>query len=85
VSDPFAERGLRPSDWDAGPGQVFGTHEHPRRKLLTCREGAIRFTLHPSGEVRELGPGDCLELPAGQAHSAVAGPAGVRCSEAFEG
>jgi quercetin dioxygenase-like cupin family protein len=63
---------------------VFAPHVHERRKLLTCRDGSIRFTLHPSGEPVDLGPGDWLDLPAGQEHSAVAGPSGVRCSEAFQ-
>lgn len=83
--DRFAERGLRPSAWEAGPGAVFPVHRHERTKLLVCRAGAIRFTLEPSGQARDLGPGDWIELPAGQAHAAVAGPAGVRCQEAFLG
>jgi len=69
--------------WNAAPGTWFGSHSHPRTKLLVCREGSIRFILEPSGEVRDLGPGDWLELPAGQRHSAVAGPGGVRCEETF--
>jgi quercetin dioxygenase-like cupin family protein len=83
--DRFAERGLRPSAWEAGPGAVFPVHRHERTKLLVCRAGAIRFTLEPSGQARDLGPGDWIELPAGQAHAAVAGPTGVRCQEAFLG
>ena len=81
--DRFAERGLEPSAWEAGPHAWFPAHQHPRAKLLVCRSGSIRFTLQPSGEERDLGPGDWLELPAGQDHSAIAGPAGVRCEEAF--
>jgi quercetin dioxygenase-like cupin family protein len=85
VTDRFAERGLRPSSWEAGPGAEFGSHAHPRAKLLVCRSGSIRFTLEPSGQTRELGPGDWIELRAGQGHRAVAGPGGVRCEEAFSG
>ena len=81
--DRFAVAGLAPSPWEAAPGTLFGAHTHPRAKLLTCVAGSIRFVLHPGDEVVELGEGDWLELPAGQAHSAVAGPAGVRCAEAF--
>jgi quercetin dioxygenase-like cupin family protein len=81
--DRFAERGLQPSAWEAAPGAVFPSHRHPRAKLLVCRSGSIRFTLEPSGEVRDLRPGEWLELPAGQGHSALAGPSGVRCEEAF--
>jgi mannose-6-phosphate isomerase-like protein (cupin superfamily) len=89
---------VRPNAWDAPPGEVFGVHAHERRKLLVCREGSIRFVLDPAagsgartlqggrstgGEVRDLGPGDWLDLPAGQPHRAVAGPDGVCCEEAF--
>ena len=81
--DRFGELGLAPSAWDAGPGTVFGVHDHPQTKLLVCRAGAIRFTLEPGGEVRDQVTDDWIELPAGQRHSAVAGPAGVRCEEAF--
>jgi len=81
--DRFAALGLEPSAWDAGPGTPFPVHHHPRAKLLVCRSGSIRFVLEPAGEVRDLGPGDWLELPAGQDHSALAGPSGVRCEEAF--
>jgi quercetin dioxygenase-like cupin family protein len=81
--DRFAEAGLEPSTWDAPPGALFAEHAHPQAKLLTCRAGSIRFVMHPSGEILELAEGDWLELPAGQRHSAVAGPAGVRCAEAF--
>jgi quercetin dioxygenase-like cupin family protein len=81
--DRFEEAGVRPNAWDAPPGQIFGVHAHERRKLLVCRAGAIRFVLEPGGEVSDLGPGDWLDLPAGQPHSAVAGPDGVRCEEAF--
>jgi quercetin dioxygenase-like cupin family protein len=84
-TDRFAERGLAASSWDAGPGTVFGVHAHERAKLLVCRSGSIRFVLEPSGAVRELGPGDWIELPAGQRHRAVAGPDGVRCEEALQG
>lgn len=81
--DHFARRGLTPSAWSAGAGVVFDVHAHAQDKLLVCRSGSIAFTLHPQGELRELQVGDWLQLPAGQRHSAVAGPAGVQCEEAF--
>jgi quercetin dioxygenase-like cupin family protein len=83
VSDRFDQLGLVPRSWDAGPGTAFGLHRHPSAKVLVCRSGSIRFTLEPCGEVRELRPGDWIELPAGQGHTALAGPDGVRCEEAF--
>jgi quercetin dioxygenase-like cupin family protein len=81
--DRFAELGLRPSAWEAGPGATFGVHEHPRAKLLVCRAGSIRFSLTRSGQDVDLDPGDWLDLAAGEPHSAVAGPSGCRCEEAF--
>jgi quercetin dioxygenase-like cupin family protein len=81
--DRFAEEGLRSSAWEAGPGTTFGVHEHPRAKLLVCRAGSIRFTLTRTGQHVGLRPGDWLDLPAGEPHSAVAGPSGCRCEEAF--
>jgi quercetin dioxygenase-like cupin family protein len=83
--DSFESLGLVPSGWDAGRGQRFGRHSHPMAKVLVCRSGSIRFTLEPSGEAWDLEPGDWIELAPGQDHTAVAGPAGVRCEEAFRG
>ena len=81
--DRFAEERLSPSPWAAGPGATFAVHEHARAKLLVCRAGSIRFTLTRSGQDLDLSPGDWLDLPAGEPHSAVAGPSGCRCEEAF--
>jgi quercetin dioxygenase-like cupin family protein len=83
TGDRFAQHGLTPTTWDAGPGADFGEHAHPRAKLLVCRAGSITFTLLPSGETVPLSPGDWIDLPAGQRHSALAGPSGCRCEEAF--
>jgi quercetin dioxygenase-like cupin family protein len=83
VEPRFAELGLVPERWESGPGAPFEVHSHPRRKFLTCRDGSITFTLHPSGEVVELRRGDWIELARGQEHSALAGPDGVVCAEAF--
>jgi quercetin dioxygenase-like cupin family protein len=83
TEDRFTPQGLTPTSWDAGPNACFPEHAHPRAKLLVCRAGSITFTLLPSGEARPLSPGDWIDLPAGQRHSAVAGPTGCRCEEAF--
>jgi quercetin dioxygenase-like cupin family protein len=82
--EPFEDLGLLASGWDAGPGARFGLHHHAAAKLLVCRSGSIRFTLEPSGEAWDLEPGDWIELAPGQDHTAVAGPDGVRCEEAFK-
>ena len=83
TSDRFAQQGLTPTAWDAGPGASFAEHAHPRAKLLVCRSGSITFILHPGGETTALSPGDWIDLPAGQRHSALAGPSGCHCEEAF--
>lgn len=81
--DRFASERLAPSAWEAGPGATFTVHQHPQAKLLVCRSGSIRFTLTRTGRDVDLSPGDWLDLPAGEPHSAVAGPSGCRCEEAF--
>lgn len=73
--------GLAPSRWSAGPGQWFGGHAHPERKILFCVEGEIAFLV--GGRREPMRPGDRLDLPAGTWHEAEAGPAGVTCVEAF--
>jgi quercetin dioxygenase-like cupin family protein len=81
--DRFADERLTASAWDAGPGATFAVHEHSRAKLLVCRSGSIRFTLTRIGQEIDLAPGDWLDLPAAEPHSAVVGPTGCRCEEAF--
>jgi uncharacterized protein YjlB len=86
VSDDLAERlrneGLRPNAWGNGPGERYGTHEHPYDKVIVVEQGSIRFGLPATGEAVELAEGDRLELPAGTSHDAVVGAAGVSCLEA---
>ena len=67
--------------WSNGPGAAYAAHSHPYRKVLYCLRGSIRFDLTITGERRELGPGDRLELAAGTAHSALVGAGGVTCVE----
>ena len=70
--------GLRPSPWSAGPGAVFGRHQHARPKRLFVVEGSISF------DGIWLGRGEGIRIPAGVDHSAITGDAGVSCVEAFE-
>ena len=44
--------------------------------------GSIRFGLPGSAATLDLAQGDRLELPAGTAHDALVGAAGVACLEA---
>lgn len=81
AEDVLRGLGLHPSRWSAGPGEPFPDHVHPRHKVLFCVAG--RITFQTSGGTLPMAPGDRLDLPAGTPHSAVAGPAGVTCVEAF--
>lgn len=74
--------GLAPTEWANGPGDQYGAHEHTYDKVIVVVRGSIAFGLPGSGRTLELELGDRLELPAGTAHDAVVGSAGVRCLEA---
>jgi quercetin dioxygenase-like cupin family protein len=73
--------GLSPQPWSNGPGDRYGRHDHAYDKVIVVEAGSIRFGL-ASGESIDLAAGDRLELPAGTAHDALVGPAGVTCLEA---
>ncbi len=53
---------------------------HPYHKVLYCAAGSIRFIY--DGQAIGLEAGDRLDIPPGVVHSAIVGPAGVRCVEA---
>ncbi len=74
--------GLRPSRWSADPGTPFASHTHPHHKVLFCEDGEITFMVGSESWV--MHPGDRLDLPAGTVHTALAGPSGVTCVEAFQ-
>lgn len=82
LEDRLRSEGLDPGAWSNGPGDRYGAHEHGYDKVLVCASGSIRFGLPGTGAIVELGVGDRLDLPAGTAHDAVVGPAGVTCLEA---
>ena len=71
-------RGMSPYPWSAGPGAVFPPHAHAQAKHLYVLHGSIDF------DGIELDAGDGILTPAGTRHSAIAGPSGVTCVEAFE-
>ena len=87
VQAAFDEAGLEPLAWSCPANAAYAVHDHPAAKLIFCTQGLITFTLHQDGKLRELTlkPGDRLDLPAQTGHSAVAGPEGVTCWEAFRG
>jgi quercetin dioxygenase-like cupin family protein len=74
--------GLDPGTWSNGPGDRYAAHDHSYDKIIVVLAGSIRFGLPERGDGIELAVGDRLELPAGTAHDALVGPAGVRCLEA---
>src|SRR4051794_31962524 len=71
--------GLDPGSWSNGPGDRYAAHAHDYDKVLVVERGSIRFGLPERGETVDLEAGDRLDLPAGTAHDAVVGPAGVTC------
>lgn len=77
----FASAGAEPTEWSNGPGVIHAEHEHPRDKLLFCIGGSIVFAT-ADGSI-SLRPGDRLDLPAGTPHTAIVGPDGVTCWEAY--
>jgi hypothetical protein len=82
--------GLDPTGWSNGPGDRYAAHEHGYDKVIVVERGSIRFGLAGASAPPSSAPamaidlleGDRLELPAGTAHDATVGPAGVACLEA---
>ena len=80
--DAFVVEGCSaPRSWGNGPGDTYGSHEHPRPKVLFCLAGSIAF--HTDDGDVELTAGDRLDLPAGTRHAATVGPSGCECVEAW--
>ncbi len=82
ASRHLREEGLDPTAWSSGPGDRYAAHEHGYDKVIVVGRGSIQFGLPGSGDSFDLDPGDRLELPAGTAHDATVGAAGVTCLEA---
>ncbi len=78
--EEMAAAGRTVHTWSNGPGFTYETHAHHYRKELCCLEGSIRFST-VEWDI-ELAEGDRLVIESGVEHSAVVGPAGVRCAEA---
>jgi quercetin dioxygenase-like cupin family protein len=78
----LAAEGLDASSWSNGPGDRYAVHAHGYDKVIVAVEGSITFVLPGSATEIELRAGDRLDLPAGVAHGAVVGGAGVECLEA---
>ncbi|MCI0527127.1 MAG: cupin domain-containing protein [Nitrospira sp.] len=80
----FQARGLSPTRWSNGPGEIYEVHSHPYCKTLFCLTGSITFSLSDHSHDVELHPGDRLILPPGVRHGAMVGPQGATCIEAGE-
>jgi quercetin dioxygenase-like cupin family protein len=76
----FRSQGLSAWWWTNRPGDTYGWHDHPYRKVLACQRGGIVFHTR-DGDVR-LGPGDRLDIEPGTEHAATVGAEGVTCVEA---
>jgi uncharacterized protein YjlB len=82
VAGRLRAEGLEPSAWSNGPGDRYAAHDHGYDKVIAVERGSIRFGLPSDGSTIDLDAGDRLELPAGTAHDALVGSAGVTCLEA---
>ena len=79
----FAAAGCSPPRfWGNGPGDRYGTHDHPFHKVLFCLAGSIVF--HTDDGDIELTAGDRLDLEPGTTHAATVGPDGCECVEASQ-
>lgn len=81
VARRLREEGVEPHAWSNGPGDRYGSHEHPYEKVLMCAAGSITFLIGQDAAPVELAAGDGFVLPAGTRHAAVVGPAGCTCLE----
>ena len=82
LRDRLLAEGLDPGAWSNGPFDTYTPHDHGYDKIIVVVAGSIEFGLPERGESVGLVVGDRLELPAGTAHDAAAGPDGVTCLEA---
>jgi hypothetical protein len=80
--DVFSAEGCSASrSWSNGPGDTYGSHDHPQPKVLFCLSGSIVF--HTDDGDVALSAGDRLDLPAGTRHAATIGSDGCECVEAW--
>lgn len=81
----FISKKIEPVRWNGAEHEVYANHSHDYDKKLWCAEGSIKFVITSGKGVRDqifsLQPGDALDIPAGTAHSALAGISGCVCYE----
>lgn len=81
--DEMRAAGHAVSEWSNGPGYRYAPHAHPYKKILCCLDGSIVF--HFGDRAVSLRTGEQVVVEPGVEHSAVVGPGGVRCAEAYVG
>ena len=81
VAARLREEGVEPHQWSNGPGDRYGTHDHPYEKVLVCAAGSITFLVGTEARPVSLRPGDGFVMPPGTRHAAVVGPEGCVCLE----
>jgi quercetin dioxygenase-like cupin family protein len=67
--------GLLVTEWWDDALASYPPHTHPYREVRVVLAGSMTITV--GDEVRELGPGDRIDLGPGAEHGAVVGPDGV--------
>lgn len=60
--------------WRDAPGATYPPHTHAGDTAHVVMDGEIAITV--DGETKVYGPGERFDVPAGQVHSARAGPHG---------
>ncbi|MEP7360558.1 MAG: cupin [Chloroflexota bacterium] len=74
--------GFVATSWSNQAGDTYGAHSHGYDKVLVAVRGSITFHLVDMELDVLLNAGERLDLPAGTAHAATVGAAGVTCLEA---
>ncbi|HHY67844.1 MAG TPA: cupin domain-containing protein [Alicyclobacillus sp.] len=63
------------------PNAEAPIHQHPQEQMSLVLQGRVRFDV--GGNVRIMGPGDAVTIPANVPHGAVALEEGAVCLDAF--
>lgn len=62
-------------EWQDAPGTVHAEHAHGGRHAIMVTDGSITFEM--GGQTKVLSPGQRLNIPAGEKHTAVVGEGGA--------
>jgi quercetin dioxygenase-like cupin family protein len=63
------------SEWQDEPGKAYPKHSHDYKSSILVTDGSITFDI--TGQKKTLSPGQRLDIPAGDLHSAQVGENGV--------